>query len=282
MDEFDGPLFHSARWDQSLDLTGKRVALIGAGASGFQIGPAIVDDVAALTVFQRTPQWMAPNPRYHAEVTTGERWAMRHLPGYSRFYRFMLMWQSNDKMLELVRADADWPDFPRTANAASAARREYFANWIDQQVGHDPELAAKVTPDYPPMAKRMLQDNGSWLRCLNQPHVDLVNDTIIGIDSNGVLTASRRYEVDVIVLATGFRASEMLLPMEIIGRDGVSIAETWGGKPAAYNGISVPGIPQLLHHGGPRHGTGARGQRHHHVGAGDALHRRCAAAPHRR
>ena len=71
MAEFDGPLFHSARWDHSLDLTGKRVALLGAGASGFQIGSAIVKDVAALTVFQRTPQWMAPNPRYHAEVTTG-------------------------------------------------------------------------------------------------------------------------------------------------------------------------------------------------------------------
>jgi 4-hydroxyacetophenone monooxygenase len=254
MDEFDGPLFHSARWDHSLDLTGKRVALLGAGASGFQIGPAIVKDVAQLTVFQRTPQWMAPNPRYHAEVTTGERWAMRHLPGYSRFYRFMLMWQSNDKMLELVRADTDWPDFPRTANAASAARREYFANWIDQQVGHDPELAAKVTPDYPPMAKRMLQDNGSWLRCLTQPQVDLVNDKIIGIDSDGVLTASRRYDVDVIVLATGFRASEVLLPMEIIGRDGVSIAETWGGKPAAYNGISVPGFPNFFIMAGP--GTG--------------------------
>ena len=110
---------------------GKRVALIGAGASGFQIGPAIVDDVAQLTVFQRTPQWMAPNPRYHAAVQPGEQWAMRHLPGYSRWYRFMLMWQSNDKLLELVRADPQWADFPHTANAESAARRELFAGWIE-------------------------------------------------------------------------------------------------------------------------------------------------------
>ena len=75
-----------------------------------------------LAVFQRTPQWMAPNPRYHAAVGDGEHWAMRHLPGYSRWYRFMLMLQSSDKMLDLVRADENWPDFPRTANAASAAR----------------------------------------------------------------------------------------------------------------------------------------------------------------
>ncbi len=143
---FGGPVFHSAQWDHAVDLSGKRVALIGAGASGFQIGPAIVDDVDHLAVFQRTPQWMAPNPRYHAEVGAGERWAMRHLPGYSRWYRFMLMWQSSDRLLELVRADPDWPDFPRTANAASAARREIFATWIDDQVGDLPELARKVTP----------------------------------------------------------------------------------------------------------------------------------------
>jgi 4-hydroxyacetophenone monooxygenase len=254
IDEFTGPLFHSARWDHSVDLKGKRIALLGAGASGFQIGPAIVDDVASLTVFQRTPQWMAPNSRYHAEVSAGERWAMNHLPGYSRFYRFMLMWQSSDKMLELVRADPDWPDFPRTANANSAARRDYFANWIEQQVGHDPVLAAKVTPDYPPMAKRMLQDNGSWLRCLTQSHVELVNDKITNIDADGVVTVTGRYDADVIVLATGFRAGEMLWPMEIIGRDGVSIADAWDGKPCAYNGVSVAGFPNFFIMAGP--GTG--------------------------
>ena len=178
LDTFAGPVFHSAQWDHSVDLTGKRVALVGAGASGFQIGPAIVDDVAQLTVFQRTPQWMAPNPRYHAAVQPGEQWAMRHLPGYARWFRFMLMWQSNDRMLEMVRADPEWPDFPHTANAQSAARRELFARWISDQLGDDAELIAKVTPDYPPMAKRMLQDNGSWLRCLKRPHVDLVTETI--------------------------------------------------------------------------------------------------------
>lgn len=251
---FDGPVFHSARWDHSVDVRGKRVALIGAGASGFQIGPAIVDEVDRLVVFQRTPQWMAPNPRYHAEVTPGERWAMRHLPGYSRMYRFMLMWQSNDKMLELVRADEDWPDFPRTANAASAARREFFVDWINQQVGDDPELAAKVTPNYPPMAKRMLQDNGSWLRCLKRPGVELVTDPVLDVDGQSIVTEHGRYDADVIVLATGFRASEVLWPMEIIGRNGVSIQQAWDGKPGAYNGISIPGFPNFFIMNGP--GTG--------------------------
>lgn len=254
LDRFDGPVFHSAQWDHSVDLRGKRVALVGAGASGFQIGPAIVDEVASLVVFQRTPQWMAPNPRYHADVTDGEKWAMRHLPGYARWYRFMLMWQSSDKLLELVRAEPDWPDFPHTANAVSAARREILVKWIQDQVGDDPELAAKVTPNYPPMAKRMLQDNGSWLRCLKRDHVELVNDQIVAVDEKGIVTADGRYDVDVIVLATGFRASEVLCPMEVIGRDGVSISDFWDGRPAGYNGISVPGFPNFFMMQGP--GTG--------------------------
>lgn len=254
MDRFAGPTFHSARWDHSVDLTGKRVALIGAGASGFQIGPAIVDDVDRLVVFQRSPQWMAPNPRYHAAITPGERWALRHLPGYSRWYRFMLMWQSNDKMLELVRAQPEWRDFPRTANAASAARREYFARWIEQQLGDDTDLMAKVTPNYPPMAKRMLQDNGSWLRCLRRDHVELVTDPITDIGTHSVSVASTSYDVDVIVLATGFRASEILWPMDIVGRAGASLHDVWDGKPSAYNGVSVAGFPNFFMMAGP--GTG--------------------------
>lgn len=254
LEQFTGPVFHSAQWDHSTDLRGKRVALIGAGASGFQIGPAIVDDVAHLVVFQRTPQWMAPNPRYHDPVTPGERWAMRHLPGYARWYRFMLMWQSSDKLLELVRIDPEWPDLPHTANEWSAQRREVFVSWIERHVGDDAELLAKVTPDYPPMSKRMLQDNGSWLRCLARPHVDLVRDQIVAIDETSISTADATYDVDVIVLATGFRASEVLWPMEIVGRDGVAITDVWNGAPAAYLGVSIPGFPNLFVMAGP--GTG--------------------------
>jgi 4-hydroxyacetophenone monooxygenase len=251
---FRGPVFHSAQWNQDVDQRGKRVALIGAGASGFQIGPAFIDEVARLAIFQRTPQWMAPNPRYHAAVKPGERWAMRHLPGYGRWFRFMLMRQSSDKLLELVRADPDWPDFPRTANAFSAARREVFVKWIEDNVGDDPKLLAKVTPHYPPMAKRMLQDNGSWLRCLKHPRASLDTSRITEIDGTGVITEEGRYEADVIILATGFRASEVLWPMEITGRDGATIAEAWQGKPSAYCGVTVPGFPNFFILGGP--GTG--------------------------
>jgi 4-hydroxyacetophenone monooxygenase len=257
--EFDGPVFHSADWDDSVDLHGKRVALIGAGASGFQIGPAIADQVESLTVFQRTAQWMSPNPRYHAAIKPGERWAMRHLPTYSRWYRFMLMWQSSDKLLDMVRVDLDWHDFPRTANAMSAQRREIFVKWIEDNVGDDPDLLAKVTPSYPPMAKRMLQDNGSWLQCLKKPNVELITDRIVEVTTSAITTANQQTDVDVIVLATGFRANEVLWPMEIIGRDGLSLADTWQGKPSGYRGVSVPGFPNFFILGGPGSGLAHAG-----------------------
>jgi 4-hydroxyacetophenone monooxygenase len=251
---FAGPMFHSARWDHSVDLTGKRVALIGAGASGFQIGPAIVDDVAELTVFQRTPQWMAPNPLYRAPVTDGERWALRHVPGYGRWIRFMHLWQGSDRILELVRMDPEWEDFPRTANKWSAAQRQTFAGWIEHQLADDPDLAARVTPDYPPMTKRMLQDDGSWLRCLARPHVELVSQGITAVDETSIVVGDRRIEVDVIVFATGFRPNEVLFPMEIVGRDGRSLEEVWSGAPAAYASVSVPGFPNFFVLNGPGSG----------------------------
>ncbi len=109
-DTFTGPAFHSAAWDHGVDVTGKRVALIGAGASGFQIAPAIADKVQSLTVFQRTAQWMFPNPMYHEPVADGVRWAMDHLPYYGRWYRFLLMWPGADKGLDAALVDPDYAD----------------------------------------------------------------------------------------------------------------------------------------------------------------------------
>ncbi len=248
---FSGPVVHSAQWRPDVDLAGKRVAMIGAGASGFQLGPAISDEVDQLYVFQRTAQWMAPNPRYHDAVDPGTVWAMQHLPGFSRWYRFMLLWQSSDKALDVIRIDPDWPGLPHSANALSAQRREVLVQYLRDQVGDDPELLAKVTPDYPPMGKRMLQDNGSWLRCLQRPNVELITDDIEGFDEHGIVTDKRRYDVDVVVMATGFRANEFLSPMHIVGRDGRTLEEFWGGRPTAYLGISVPNFPNLFMMYGP-------------------------------
>ena len=255
LDEFEGPAFHTAAWDHDVDVTGKRVAVIGAGASGFQVVPTIAPETEHLTVFQRTAQWMFPNPNYHEAVGEGVRWALRHLPFYGRWYRFLLFWPGCDGALDVVRVD---PSFEPAAGAAPAVSelndgaRAMFTQWITDQVGDDPSLLAKCIPDYPAMGKRVLQDNGSWLQALKRDDVELVRSQVDQITPTGVVDEEgRHHEVDVIVFATGFHADRFLWPIDIVGRDGVTLAEHWNDRPSAYLGITVPGFPNLFCMYGP-------------------------------
>lgn len=251
-ESFAGPAFHSATWDHDVDVTGKRVALIGAGASGFQIAPAIADKVAHLTVFQRTAQWMFPNPMYHEPVADGVRWAMEHLPYYGRWYRFLLLWPGADKGLDAARVDPDYDDQGNAVSEINAIARIMFTDWITTQVGDDADLLAKVLPDYPATGKRTLQDNGSWLGALKRDNVDLIRTPIERITPTGIVTTDgQAYDVDIIVYATGFRATDVLFPMTITGRDGVDLHDVWGQRPYAYRGITVPGFPNFFMTYGP-------------------------------
>lgn len=249
-DTFVGPSFHSAAWDHSVDLSGKRVALIGAGASGFQIAPAIADRVERLTVFQRTAQWMFPNAMYHDEVGDGVRWAMRHLPFYGRWYRFLVLWPGADKGLDAAEGDPNYADQDYAVSDINAAARMMFSQWITSQVGDAPnsqDLLAKVLPDYPATGKRTLQDNGSWLRTLQRDNVELVRTPIHKITPRGVLTeAGNAYDADVIVYATGFRHTDVLWPLKVTGRNGIDLHQMWGSRPYAYLGITVPGFPNFF------------------------------------
>jgi 4-hydroxyacetophenone monooxygenase len=251
-DLFAGPAFHSARWDHDIDLAGKRVALIGAGASGFQIAPAIADTVAHLAVFQRTAQWMFPNPSYHDRVPDGVRWAMDHLPGYARWYRFLLLWPGADKGLDAARVDPDYPDQQHAVSEINALARMMFTDWITTQVGDDDELLARVLPDYPATGKRTLQDNGSWLATLKRPEVDLIRTPLQEVTAEGVVTVDGvEHRADVIVYATGFRATDLLLPMSVTGRGGADLHDRWGTRPFAHLGITVPEFPNFFLMYGP-------------------------------
>jgi 4-hydroxyacetophenone monooxygenase len=244
---FRGPSFHSAAWDHSVDVTGKRVALIGAGASGFQIAPAIADDVEHLTVFQRTAQWMFPNAMYHERVGDGVRWAMKHLPFYGRWYRFLVLWPGSDKGLDAARVDPAYPDQDHAVSEINAIARLMFTDWITNQVDGDEELLAKVLPDYPATGKRTLQDNGTWLRTLRRDNVDLVRTPIQQITADGVVTVDGdTHNVDIIVYATGFRHTDVLWPMTVTGRDRVDLHSVWGQRPFAYLGITVPQFPNFF------------------------------------
>jgi 4-hydroxyacetophenone monooxygenase len=249
---FDGPSFHTARWDHSVDLTGKRVVMIGAGATGFQVAPAIADRVAHLTVIQRSAQWMFPNPNYHAPVGPGMKWALRHLPFYGRWYRFLLFWPGCDKGLAAAKVDPAWEPQRRSVSEANDFARMMFTEWIRSQLEDRPDLIDKVVPDYPATGKRTLQDNGSWLATLKRPNVELVRAGVSRLEADGVVDANGvRHAADVVAFATGFRANDLLLPMKITGRGGADLRAHWGTRPRAYLGMTVPGFPNFFMLYGP-------------------------------
>jgi 4-hydroxyacetophenone monooxygenase len=250
-ESFAGHAFHTARWDHDVDLTGKDVALIGAGATGFQVAPAIADRVRRLTVFQRTAQWMFPNPNYHAKVGPGVAWALKHLPFYGRWYRFLLFWPACDSGLAAARVDPDWPDQQRAVSQANDLARMMFTEWMTSQIEGDTDLLAKVIPDYPATGKRTLQDNGSWLKTLTRDHVELVRDGIERIEPGAVVAAGRRYPADILLYATGFRVNDMLSSLDVVGRGGIELHAMWGQRPAAYLGITIPGFPNFFCMYGP-------------------------------
>lgn len=247
LSDFRGPAFHSAAWEDEHDLHGKRIAVVGTGASAFQLCPELAKIAGRLLVFQRSPAWMFPNPGYHAAVSEEKKWLLAHLPYYARWYRFLIFWPGSDGLLPTLQIDPDWPHPERSVNAMNEQTRIFFTENMRQQIGDDPELLEKVVPGYPPFGKRMLQDDGSWLRTLAREDVDLVVDGIERIERDAIVTADgSRHPVDVIVFATGFHANRFLWPIEVTGRDGVKLAERWGDDPRAYLGITVPDFPNLF------------------------------------
>jgi 4-hydroxyacetophenone monooxygenase len=247
IDSFAGPAFHSTRWPEGFDHRGLRVALLGAGASGFQIAPAIADEVAQLAIFQRTAQWVMPNPIYHTKVPDGETWAMRHLPFYGRWLRFLMTQSGIGNGAAPFRIDPSHRDPDnRSVNAVNAATRDVLLAFMHEHLAGRPDLVEKVLPDYPAMGKRILQDDGSWFRCLRKPNVELVRTRIERIVPEGIRTVDGALRpADAICYATGFRANEFLA-FDLIGREGASLHRQWGDEPTAYLGISVPRFPNLF------------------------------------
>lgn len=246
MQDFTGPMFHSARWDHGVDLTGKRVVQIGTGASGMQIGPAIAPKVGHLTIFQRSPHWARKNPLLFAPVEEGVKWGLEHIPFYTKWYRFQLLYATSDGVLPFLRKDPQWGEPASSLNATNAALREQLIEHMRSELGGDEELLAKVTPAFPPYGKRMLRD-GNWFRTLTRDNVELVTSTVQKITATGVVDKDGvEHPADVIILATGFKAQAPLYPIEIIGTNG-SIRDHWGeDNPRAHLGITVPEFPNLF------------------------------------
>jgi 4-hydroxyacetophenone monooxygenase len=246
-DTFEGESFHSARWDQSVDLTGKRVAVIGTGASAVQFIPEIAPQAGELLVFQRTPPWFGPTPDYHDEVSAGLRWLYAHVPTYSEWNRFWIFWRMGDGAIESVRVDPGYASDGGAVSELNAFVRMMLAEYIKAEFADRPDLLEAAIPNYPPGAKRMLRDNGIWARTLKRDNVQLITDGIAEITPKGVVTADgEEHQVDVIVYGTGFQASKFLTPMTVKGRGGVDLHEQWAGDARAYLGVTVPNFPNLF------------------------------------
>jgi 4-hydroxyacetophenone monooxygenase len=260
LDSFRGPLFHSAQWPADVDLTGRRVALVGAGASAMQIGPAIADRVGSLTVFQRSPQWIAPNDVYFSPVGEHVHWLMEHVPYYAAWYRARLSWIYNDKVHPTLQVDPEWPEERLSINAANHGHRGFYERYLTRQLDGRPDLVAKSLPDYPPFGKRMLLDNG-WYAMLRKPGVELVTEAVSEVTETGLVdSAGRAHEFDVVIMATGFHTDRYLYPMDITGRSGRTTREAWGDHDAtAYLGITVPDFPNLFVLTGPNTALGHGG-----------------------
>lgn len=252
LDTFEGVVTHSAEWPDDLDVTGKRVALVGSGASAMQIGPAIVGKVSELLLFQRSRQWVAPCDIYFTTFDEAEHFLMSHAPGYLQWYRARLNWIYNDRIHDSLQIDPNWEDPQHSINAANAAHRRYFERYIREKLAGHPELIDHSIPDYPPYGKRMLLDNG-WYDMLLAPQTELVSKGVSRLTPKGIVDSDGvEREVDVIVFATGFHADRFLFPMTIVGRDGRDTVETWGPQDArAYLGLTAPNFPNMFFLGGP-------------------------------
>ncbi|MFM7251878.1 MAG: flavin-containing monooxygenase [Ilumatobacteraceae bacterium] len=244
---FAGDAFHSAAWRADVDLSGKRVVCIGTGASALQFLPHVAEQASHLVVLQRTPPWLAPTADYHDPVAEGLRWLYQHVPGYSEFNRFYIFWRMGDGALAAVAVDPAWQGDGGSVSAISEFTRQLLAGYLREQFADRPDLLAKVMPDYPPGAKRMVRDNGIWARTLQLPTVELVTDPIARIVSNGVQMADGTVqECDVLLYGTGYEASRFLVPMQVQGRGGIDLHAQWGGDARAYLGVAVPGFPNFF------------------------------------
>jgi 4-hydroxyacetophenone monooxygenase len=246
-DRFAGPSFHSAEWRHDVDLAGKRVAVIGSGASAVQFVPIIAEQTGHLTIFQRTPNWFFPVPHYHEPVQDGLNWLFTHVPSYAQWYRFFLFWRGAEGLLPACKVDPEWPDTSLSVSELNQEVRDLLSMYLEFEFAERPDLAAKVIPQYPPASKRIVLDNGGWPRTLRREDVTLDTDPIAEITEQGIVTADGvLHEFDVIIYATGFQASRFLTPMKVVGVDGVDLHDEWHGDARAYLGITIPHFPNFF------------------------------------
>ena len=244
LDEFQGNMFHSSKWPEDDVIAGKKVAVVGSGASAFQIVPSIAKHCEQLTIFQRSPPWMFPNPKYHEQVDKEKKWLLENLPFYSRWYRFLLFYPGSDQLLDSLFIDPSWKDRSDSINQQNDEMRKLFTSAMLAQISNK-SLIDKVIPNYPPFGKRMLQDNGAWLEALHLPNVTLLAEGVEQMNSRGIFGLEKEHEFDTVVFATGFKAQDFFDPINIDCSSG-SFKSIYKDSPVSYLGITFSSIPNFF------------------------------------
>ncbi len=239
---FEGTQFHSARWNHDYDLAGKRVAVIGTGASAIQFVPQIAGKVSHLYVHQRTPPWIVP--KRDREMTSVEQWAFENVPGAHWARRTALYWLMESRVVGFAYA-------PKVNELIEKVVTQHIKREV-----RDPVLRGKLMPSYRFGCKRVLISN-EWYPALQRPNVEVVTDAIASITPRGVRTVDgTEREVDALILGTGFRVTEYLSSIHIVGRGGVDLNDAWRTSLRNYLGITVSGCPNLCVVMGPNTGLG--------------------------
>jgi cation diffusion facilitator CzcD-associated flavoprotein CzcO len=244
LSRFEGPVFHSARWDHSVAVDGKRVGIIGTGSTAVQLVSALASRVASLALFQRTAQWVMPqeNPEYSA----GDKTKFEQHPERMLGLRNELARRFAENFSDAV-IDVDSPQLKVIEDACR--------NHLETAV-QDPVLREKLRPDYRPACKRLVI-SPDFYRAVQSPNVDVVTEGIEAIEAHGVRSRDgQQRELDVIVLATGFRTDRFVRPTTVIGRDGRSLDDMWSQRPSAYLSVAVPHVPNFFLLNGPNSPVG--------------------------
>jgi 4-hydroxyacetophenone monooxygenase len=252
IESFRGPAMHTANWDPTVELKGKRVAVIGTGASGAQVVASLAGEVTHLTVFQRSKHWVMKNPEYVNDVTWSVKWALRNMPQYMPWFRFRAFWFASDGLYKWVKMDPAWEGNNQAISQANEDARQYALAGMAGVLADRPDVLEKITPDFPIFSKRIVLDAG-YLAALGRQNVDIETGGIERIVEDGIITKDgRKVVADAIIFATGFKIAKMSGDLEIIGRNGRSLGDEWGDEdPRAYLGTTMEGFPNLFWVVGP-------------------------------
>ena len=252
LDDFAGPKVHTARWDRSLDVRGKRVAVIGTGASGVQVVPELAGVACHVDVFMRARHWVLNNRETDVAISPGMKYAIERFPHFLEWWRFRIYWVIGDGQYVNIVKDPAWEGNMLATSPVNERMRQFAIAQMKEGLADRPDLYERVLPDFPIFSKRIIS-HPSWWDTLKRDDVDLVDTGIERIVPEGIVTTDGAlHPCDVIVLATGFHVARMNGDLDLRGDDGHTLVDDWGDEdPYGYLGVTVPHFPNYFHMAGP-------------------------------